>query len=166
MKQTELQEITLIGLSLPEKTTNENGQAQKDCGKLWERFQAEGCITKIPNKLDDEIYAVYHDYDGDFTQPYSYFIGCKVSPGTKVPEGLYQLTIPKGEYRKITTSGKMPECIADAWREIWEKEEELNRGYIADFEVYGKKDQNGEQAEIDIYLSTDSAKPFQSPNEV
>ncbi|NGP89777.1 GyrI-like domain-containing protein [Fodinibius halophilus] len=154
MKLTELQEITLIGLSLPEKTTNENNQAQKDCGQLWERFQSEDCISNIPNKLGDEVFAVYHDYEGDFTQPYSYFIGCKVPAETEVPKGMDQLTIPEGKYQKITAKGEIPDCVANAWREIWEKDGELNRKYLADFEVYGSKSQDWDNAEVDIYLST------------
>ena len=50
----------------------------------------------IPNKLTGEILAVYHQYEGDHTKPFSYFIGCKVKADTEVPPGLETLTIAKG----------------------------------------------------------------------
>ena len=70
-----MEEITLIGLSLKTKTTNANGQSNIDCGNLWQEFEKENYADKIPGKLSDEILAVYHQYEGDYTKPFSYFIG-------------------------------------------------------------------------------------------
>ena len=86
------------------------------CGKNLKR---EITLNKIPNKLSDEVFAVYHEYDGDHTKPYSYFIGCKVSSETKLPEGMDSLIIPEGLYQQITAKGKIPGCIINAWKEIW-----------------------------------------------
>jgi hypothetical protein len=97
-KKEELQEITLIGLALPSKTTNENGQSNIDCGNLWQKFEQGDYVSKIPGKKCDDIFAVYHDYEGDHTQPFSYFIGCEVNDDTDTPDGMNRLTIPKGRY--------------------------------------------------------------------
>ncbi len=140
----------LIGLQLPYKTSNINGQSNMDCGKLWQKFEKEEVAQKIPNKLNKAIYAVYFDYGGDHTQPFSYFIGCKVKVDADVPDGLQSLAIPQQQYEKVEAKGKMPDCIAQTWREIWNSK--MARSYQYDFEVYDERSQNWEDAEVDIYL--------------
>lgn len=115
----ELTETRLIGLALKNKTTNENGQSAIDCGNLWQKFTEGNYADRIPLKLGNEILAVYHNYEGDHTKPFSYFIGCRTSAETKVPEGMDSLTIPGGSYKKLTAKGKLPDCMADTWKEIW-----------------------------------------------
>lgn len=151
MNKTELEEITLIGLSLQRKTTNANGQSAIDCGNLWQEFEKENYAERIPGKLSDEVLAVYHQYEGDYTKPYSYFIGCKVKTGSEVPHGLDSLIIPKGTYQKIKAKGKMPDCVANAWKEIWSSD--IPRAYRADFEVYDERSRDWNNAEVEIFLS-------------
>ena len=110
---------TLVGLKLPSKTTNENNQSMRDCGDLWTQFEKQEIFSKIPNRLSDEVLAVYYDYEGDHTKPFSYFIGCKVEEGSDVPDDLDCITIPAGNYQKVTAKGDMPGCIAEKWQEIW-----------------------------------------------
>ena len=144
--------IHLIGIALPQKTTNENGQSSIDCGTLWQRFEKESIHSQIPAKLNNEVYAVYHDYEGDYMKPFSYFIGCKTEPGVQVPEGLLSLTIPTGAYQKFLAKGKMPMCIAEAWQAIWAAD--IRRAYTFDFEIYGERSYNWDDAEVDIFVST------------
>lgn len=153
MNENELkvETITLMGLKLPSKTTNENNQSMEDCGELWARFEKEEIFLKIPNRLSDEVLAVYYDYEGDHTEPFSYFIGCKVEEGTELPDDLNSLTIAAGKYQKVTAKGQMPDCIANKWREIWDSD--IPRAYNTDFEVYDKRSQDWNDAEVDIYLS-------------
>ena len=151
MNHKQSQEVQLIGLSLKGKTTNANNQSSIDCGNLWQEFMSNGITGKISGKLNDEVLAVYHSYEGDYTQPYAFFIGCKVSPGTVVPAGLDSLTIPSGNYLKITAKGKFPDCIANAWREIWKTD--LPRAYKVDFEVYDERATDWNNSEVDIFLA-------------
>jgi predicted transcriptional regulator YdeE len=151
MNKVEIEEINLIGLPLKARTTNANGQSGIDCGNLWQQFEKGQYSAKISGKLSEEVYAVYHEYDGDYTNPYSYFIGCKVSPGTNVPAGLASLVIKSGTYQKILAKGKMPDCVADAWKEIWSSN--ISRKYGTDFEVYDERSKDWSNAEVDIYLS-------------
>jgi predicted transcriptional regulator YdeE len=143
--------VTLIGLKLPKKTTNENGQAMSDCGNHWQKFEQEGIFDKIPNKTDFVVYAVYFDYEGDHTKPYSYFVGSPVATGTAVPEGLDTLEVPAQDYEHIIAMGKMPDCVAEAWMQIWKGSH--NRAYGYDFEIYSEKSSDWNNAEVDIYLS-------------
>ncbi|MGN6249551.1 MAG: GyrI-like domain-containing protein [Ginsengibacter sp.] len=153
MKTTKkfLKGFKLTGISLSGKTSNENGQSGIDCGNLWQEFEKGDYQNKIPNKLSDDIFAVYYDYEGDHTQPFSYFIGCKTSPEIKVPEGFESLVIEDGNYEIITAEGKMPDCISNAWKRIWQSD--IPRSYRKDFEVYDEKSRDWNNAEVNIYVS-------------
>lgn len=144
-------EIKLIGLDLGRTTTNENGQSSIDGGNLWQKFEKGNYADKIPNKAGDEVYAVYYGYEGDYMQPFRYFIGCRVTDNDEVPEGMNRLTIPEGVFRKITVRGTMPDCISNAWQEIWASD--IQRDYRYDFEVYDERSHDWSNAELDIYLS-------------
>ena len=151
MNSIELEETKLVGLALKGKTSNINEQSGVDCGNLWQEFEKGNYADLIPSKLTDEILAVYHEYEGDHTQPFSYFIGCKVESDIVVPDGLETLTIPKGTYQKIDAKGKMPDCVANAWKEVWISD--IPRSYKMDFEVYDERSKDWSNAEVDIYLS-------------
>lgn len=151
MNKVELEEIKLIGLSLKKKTTNENGQSHIDCGKFMARIWKRKYAEIIPNKLSDEIFGVYHGYEGDSTKPFSYFIGCKVKTNTEVPQGLDSLIIPKGTYQKFNAKGKMPECVINTWKEVWVSN--IPRAYKIDFEVYDERSKDWNNAELEVYLS-------------
>lgn len=141
----------LAGLRLHGRTTNQNNQSGRDCGSLWQKFEADNIFNLIPGKLSDEIYAVYFEYEKDETSPFSYFIGCKVDMNDEPPEGLSELIIPAQKYKKHTAKGTMPACIADAWKEIWNSD--LNRSFEYDFEVYGERSRDWKNAEVDIFIS-------------
>ncbi|MTI89458.1 MAG: AraC family transcriptional regulator [Balneolaceae bacterium] len=153
MEDKNLPPFKLIGLKLDKKTTNQDGQSSIDCGNLWQRFEKEHITRQIPGKENDEIYAVYYEYEGDHMQPFSYFIGCKVKGDADVPENMDSLTIPGQTYRKVVAKGKMPDCISDSWKTIWKSD--FNRAYNYDFEVYGERSKNWDNAEVDILVSTD-----------
>jgi predicted transcriptional regulator YdeE len=148
MEKISLTEIKLIGLFLGRKTTNENRQSAIDCGSHWQKFEAGKYAERIPNKINDEIFAVYQDYESDHTGPYSYFIGCIVDDNTVVPEGMDGLVLPKSEYVRIIAKGIMPDCVANAWRDIWAGN--LERTYRADFEIFDERSKDWSGAEVGI----------------
>ncbi|MEJ0104350.1 MAG: hypothetical protein WDO19_18085 [Bacteroidota bacterium] len=69
MTITEIAAFTLTGLALKTKTWNADGRSAIDCGSLWQQFEKGNYADKIPGKLDNDIIAVYHNYEGDHTQP-------------------------------------------------------------------------------------------------
>lgn len=144
--------IKLIGLKLGKKTVNKDGQSSIDCGNLWQQFEKEHIAGQIPNKLSDEVYAVYYDYEGDYTEPFSYFIGCKVDAKSDPPKGLASLMIPEQNYVKVIASGKMPDCISKGWEQIWHSD--IERSYKYDFEVYDRRSKKWSSAEVDIFVSS------------
>lgn len=143
--------MSLIGLRLPAKTSNRNNQSSKDCGSLWQRFEQEKIAGRIPGKLDGAVCAVYFNYEGDHTRPFDYFIGCRVAPGTAVPEGLDSLEIPEQRYTYLLARGEMPACIANAWREVWNSN--LPRSYTYDLEVYDERSHDWSHAEVDLFVA-------------
>lgn len=151
MNTEKIKGFKLVGLQLQHKTSNANGKSAQDCGALWQRFEKEKIATQIPDKLNEALYAVYFDYEGDHSQPFGYFIGCRVAQDAPVPPGLISLTIPDQQYIKVVAKGKMPDCMANAWRQIWKTD--YMRAYGYDFEVYDRRSHDWNDAEVDIYLS-------------
>ncbi|MBA4745673.1 MAG: effector binding domain-containing protein [Muricauda sp.] len=141
----------LVGLRLEQKTSNKNNQSNLDCGNLWQKFEKENIIDLIPNRLGNEIYAVYFDYEKDEAAPFSYFIGCRVDDNVETPKNLNSLKIPSQKYQKVTARGVMTGCIIDAWNKIWNADIERKFGF--DFEVYDERSENWDDAVVDIYVS-------------
>ncbi|MES2132895.1 MAG: GyrI-like domain-containing protein [Bacteroidota bacterium] len=150
MNRTTLETFKIVGLSV--RTTNENGQAATDIPALWSRFFAEEISSKITHKLSDDMYCMYTDYEKDHTKPYTTILGYKVDSGASVPEGLTAKTVEAHTYDVIPAKGKMSEgFVFQAWQKIWNSD--MNRTYTADFEVYGSKAWDPENAEIEIYIA-------------
>ncbi len=141
----------LMGIALPHKTSNKDGQSMRDCGSLWERFQREQIREFIHAREDDTVYAVYHHYSSDHEGDFAFFIGCRVAGSTDVPAGLEDLKIPGGTYYRSVARGKMPDCIIGQWQEIWQAD--IERSFQYDFEVYDERSADDQAAEVDIFLS-------------
>lgn len=62
-----------------------------------------------------------------------------------------ELEVPAGKYHKVVASGKMPDCMTEAWKAIWRSD--VERKYNVDYEVYDQRSKDWNQAEVDIYLS-------------
>lgn len=144
----------IIGIST--RTTNKDNQSKEDLGRLWERFFAENIIDKIPNKSASDIISIYTDYKSDFTDKYTTIIGLMVSTLDEIPDGLIGREFKPDNFQKFTAKGEMPKAVLAIWLDIWQRDKELNRKYSYDFEVYGEKSQNGENSEVEIYLSVNN----------
>ncbi|MGI9525481.1 MAG: GyrI-like domain-containing protein [Weeksellaceae bacterium] len=138
------------------ETSNENGKASEDLGKLWQKFYSENIPDKIPHKIGNEIYSIYTDYKTNHTGNYTCIIGFKVDSIEEIPEGLVGKEIGSGNYHKYIAKGEMPDAVVNAWKEIWKNNADLNRTFTADFEVYGDKSQNGGNSEVEIFIATDN----------
>jgi predicted transcriptional regulator YdeE len=119
-----------IGLEL--RTNNEECSLAMPAHK--DRFFKENIPSKIPNKINGNILALYTDYEGDYTMPYSWILGCEVANLDEVPEGLVGKVILESKYAVFTTQGEFPQGLIAVWQEIWQSG--LPRSYTSDFEVY------------------------------
>jgi len=151
MEKTKKEGFRIVGLKLENQTTNDNNQSSVDCGILWQKFETEKVFEIIPNKLSNEIYAVYYEYEKDETKPFSYFIGCKVKEKAEIPKGLCELLIPSQNYVKVIAKGVMTGCVTEAWKKIWDSAK--NRKFGFDFEIYDERSQDWSDAELDIFAS-------------
>ena len=142
----------IIGIET--RTTNKNNQAQQDLGSLWGKFFSENLIEKIPNKSSYEIIAIYTDYKSDYTEDYTTIIGMPVSTLNEIPDGLIGREFHADQFKKFIAKGEMPQAVVNTWIDIWQRDQELNRKYAYDFEVYGEKSQHGENSEVEIYIGT------------
>lgn len=139
----------IIGIST--QTTNENGQSIQDVEALWNRFWNENIAAQVPNKVNEDIYAVYADYESDYMR-YKLIIGFPVSSLDDIPNDFVGREILVGNSEKFTSKGKMPEAILKTWSEIWTNKK-LKRAYRADVTVHGKKYFDGKNAEVETFIS-------------
>lgn len=149
----QIKTFQVIGMAV--RTTNENGQSAQDIPALWNRFMSEGIMDQIPNQIDNTLYCIYTDYEKDHTKPYTTILGCKVSNLDQIPNGLVGKTFEEETYIKRVAKGNLMQSIVyEEWTKIWNTD--LDRAFNADFEVYDKRAQNPENAEVDIYISVKS----------
>jgi len=113
---------------------------------------SEEIQSKIPNKVSEDLFCIYTDYEKDHTKPYTTILGCKVESLDVVPENMIGKTIESANYKELIAKGNLSEGIVfNKWLEIWNSD--LDRSFTADFEVYGEKTQNPEKAEVAIYIA-------------
>lgn len=148
MEKVTLEQVYIIGIAI--RTTNKDQQSANDINKLWGRFWGENITEKVPNKLNEAIYCIYTEYEGNFTQPYTTLIGYAVSSFNEIPEGMIGITIEHGDYMKLTATGKLSDGIViNEWSKVWQSD--LPRNYKSDFEVY-RANTDPDHAEIDIFV--------------
>ena len=142
----ELQEKRVEGIGI--KTSNENGKSVQDIGKLWQKFFAEGEYDKIEHKANQKTIGLYTDYEGDYTKPYYFMVGCEVE---KESQNRMMKIIPKGKYAKFVIKGDVQKSVGEAWGKIWQMD--LKRKYDCDFEEYQNNSQDMQNQEIHIYIA-------------
>lgn len=141
----------LIGISV--RTTNQNNQVQEDLGKLWGQFSSENINEEIPNKISNEILAIYTDYQSNDTEDYTTIIGVPVSTLNEIPNGMIGQEFQPENFKKFIAKGEMPKAVDDTWINIWEQDENLNRKYTYDFELYGANCNKGTDSEVEIFVA-------------
>jgi predicted transcriptional regulator YdeE len=111
----------------------------------------EGIAAKIPRKVSEDLFCIYIDYEKDHTKPYTTFLGCRVENLESITEEMVGKTIETATFKQFIAKGNLAKGIVyTKWLEIWNSD--LNRSFIADFEVYGEKTQNPENAEVEIFI--------------
>ncbi|MFA6917092.1 MAG: GyrI-like domain-containing protein [Parachlamydiales bacterium] len=131
------------------RTSNMPGAASKDIPQLWGRFYTENIMSQIP-KISDDVYALYCEYEGDYTAPYTCMIGCMVSSMDNIPAGLVAKVIPASDYAKYEAKGEFPQSVLNTWVSIWNGS--LKRTYVVDFEVYDSRFATESNKPVDIYV--------------
>jgi predicted transcriptional regulator YdeE len=122
--------LVVIGIS-----TRASNASPEKIGDLWRRFHAQGNQKIVEARLDEAVYCVYCEYEGDASQAYTVVVGCAVAPDAAVPDGLKKIGIAAGRYAVFAVMGELPMGVFAAWSEVWATP--LDRRYQADFDRYG-----------------------------
>lgn len=145
----------VAGLSV--RTNNERERAtESQIGKLWQRLSTENYLTRIPNRVDDRVIALYTDYENGTAGMYTYILGAKVSSKKNLPAEFVAHEAASGEYAMFTEQGgSPPQMTVDLWKRIWSLEKPhgvMERAYKTDYEVhYGPADDVA-KSHVDIYI--------------
>lgn len=135
------EDIKVIGMEI--KTSND--KAFEEIPMHWQKFMQESMMEKIPNKMSNDIYAVYTNFENEGKNNdgvYSFIIGARVSTLKEAPEAFVSTTIPKSKRRVYPVEKGHPEKVGEKWQEIW-KATDIYKTYVADYERYKE---NGEIA--------------------
>ncbi len=128
----EVNTFDVVGISVI--TDNEKGT--DDINALWERFFKDSVGQTVTNKIDNTIYAVYSDYEGDHTKPYRLTIGYRIS-SAETADDMHRVAVQTGQYAMMSAAGEQPKALIETWNAIWSSD--LERRYTTDFEVYGPR---------------------------
>ncbi len=126
-----LEAFSVVGLSI----ITDNKKAAEEINALWEEFFKQNIGQIIDNRVDDVIYAVYSDYEGDHTKPYRLTIGYKIE-GKPQNSDLHHVKVKSANYAMMSAAGEQPKALIETWETIWQSD--LDRKFETDFEVYGK----------------------------
>jgi len=141
-----------IVMGIKRRTSNADGRSVADIPACWQEFMTKNMAAKITNRTKTPaFFAVYSEYDSDWTGEYSYLIGSEVSKADIVPEGLAVTRIPAQTYALFKAAGPMPDAILEVWMSIWGSK--LPRAYTCDFEQYDARFTRPENKEIDVYIA-------------
>ncbi len=128
----EVDAFDVVGVSV----VTDRSKGTDDINGLWERFFKDSVGQLVENKIDDVIYAVYSDYEGDHEDPYRLTIGYRVSEAGAL-DGLTRVCVVDQPYAVMSAAGKQPDALIETWTAIWSSD--LGRTYKTDFEMYGPR---------------------------
>jgi len=144
-----------IIMGVQRRTSNADGRSIKDLSSCWQDFLSRNMASKIPHRAKTPaMFAVYSDYERDWTGEYTYMIGCEVTKTEKIPAGLAVVRIPAQTYVVFTAAGPMPEALLGVWASVWGTK--LPRAYTFDFEQYDARFTRPENKEIDVYIAVNA----------
>lgn len=138
-----------------EVRTNNQDEMTADgkIGPQWQKFYSQNILAQIPHKKNNDIFAVYTDYDSDVNGEYSYILGAEVDALADIPLGFVGRKISAAKYAVFSYErGAIPGIIIDVWKRVWNFKA-AERAYQADFEVYGRNSSDPQNAQVDVYLS-------------
>jgi predicted transcriptional regulator YdeE len=97
------------------------------------------------------MFAVYSDYESDWTGEYAYLIRSEVTKADTVPAGLAVVRIPAQTYVVFTAAGPMPDAILLVCVSVWGTK--LPRAYTFDFEQYDARFTCPDNKDAEVYIA-------------
>ncbi len=136
--------IKIVGIEL----RTSNSEAMQTIPPFWGKFYQEGILAQIPNKISNDIYAVYTNFENEGKNNegvYSLIIGAEVKNIDEIPVGFTSAVISPSQRAVFEVEKGHPEKVGEKWVEIW-NHADLNKTYLADYELYK------ESGEIEIFI--------------
>ncbi|WP_456697748.1 GyrI-like domain-containing protein [Aeromicrobium sp. P5_D10] len=128
------EDLTIAGVPL---RTN-NDVAMRTIPGHWEAFSANGGISQIADRISDDVFAVYTDFEHegvDNTGDYTLVIGCRIAADEPVPPGLVATTVRASSRIVFPVERERSDLVAVVWQEIWSRSD-LPKTFVADYEQY------------------------------
>jgi predicted transcriptional regulator YdeE len=126
--------FSVLGLAL--RTSNAEGF--ETIPAHWQRFFGEGVPARLSSRLDDDLYAVYTDFEHSGRSNeglYTLVIGARVAADCAVPHGLTRVHVPASRRCVFDVPAGAPQQVGEVWREIWARSD-LRKTFISDYEHY------------------------------
>jgi predicted transcriptional regulator YdeE len=155
-KVVERDEFSVVGIE--SRTSGEKEMAGDGViPQMWQRFYQERVLDKIPNRADQNVYALYTSFSHDRMGEYTVVIGARVKDKSQVPAGMVLKSVPAGKYFVLASEkGPAPSVIPTAWMKVaaLEDKDQLGgkRAYKADYEVYGPAATDPQNLQADLYV--------------
>ncbi len=109
---TKVHKPSMMVIGIECRASNSASAAPQDIPQLWQKFYAEEIQSKIPNKVSEEVIALYCDYEGDYTEPYSCVIGCPVSSLGHIHPGMVGKMVPAATFAIFHAAGDFPKSLS------------------------------------------------------
>ena len=127
------QPVTIVGYQV---RTDGPGSADA-IPTLWKAV-SDGALAAIPDKLSDDLYAVYANLENAGISNDGYFsfiIGAPVAPGIAVPDGMTLVSIPFSHRASFPVPGNDPSRVIEAWEQAWAYDDRA-KTFVCEYELY------------------------------
>ena len=98
------------------RTSNADGRSVADIPACWQDFLLQNVAAQLPNRAKTPaFFAVYSEYESDWTGEYTFMLGSEVTKADSIPECLAVTRIPAHTYAVFTAAGPMPDALLGVW---------------------------------------------------
>jgi predicted transcriptional regulator YdeE len=135
---TQTTPITVVGISI----RTSNAKAFEKIPFHWKAFFEKQVLANIPDKINDDIYAVYTEFDNVpksaediYSLGYTFIIGAAVHQTGRLPSTLVSTIVPATKRVVFPVEPAKPELVVAEWQKIWQMQN-LQRAFAPDYEHY------------------------------
>jgi predicted transcriptional regulator YdeE len=130
-----VESFAVTGFCTKTKNSEEFNPTTAKIPALWQQFYSSNLSNHTP------VFGVYSDYESDASGFYTITVG--VSDENE-QANVNKKIINAGNYLVFSKKGPMPATVIDVWKQIWNyfsEENNYQRNFISDFEIYNGSDQ-------------------------
>lgn len=144
----------LAGVSA--RTTNAIEMSGKGCIQgLWNSYFA----SDHQPASEATRYGCYADYTDGINGEYTILVGHEVGLDEALPEGVSSVDLPPATYAVFTSrKGPMGEVVGEAWGAVWAWNNQGERTFTGDFELYDERSLDPENVQVDLYIAVRQEK--------